>query len=134
MTTQQTTIITVTAGQQALISGVRNENTLFTFGSVEAYTLENNASLAKWNSPIPQTPVEDALANARRRGHELAWAIPESCCIVDTNRYPGYYAARQAKLDAALKLSAGDMVQIEGRTYRLTPAPNNNVSLEPVAA
>jgi hypothetical protein len=124
----------VIAGQQAIISGVRKENTLFTFGSVESQVAKNNADLAKWNSPIPQTSVESALNRAIKLGHEIAWAIPEACCLVDTATYPTYYADRQAKIDAALRLSVGDVVLLEGRLYRLASASNCNVALIPVAA
>lgn len=124
----------VVAGQQALINGVDAFQSLFTFGSVEAYTAEKNASLIKWNSAIPTTPIEEALATAQKRGHEIAWAIKESCVIVDTKTYPGYYAERAAKLGAALRLSVGDLVELEGRVYRLAKANNQNVDLIPVAA
>ena len=128
------TINIVTAGQQAIISGVRNENTLFTFGSIEAYVSAQNADRKKWNPSAKVMSVEAELERARRNGHEIAWAIPEGCCIVDSATYPSYYSDRQAKVSAALKLFAGDIVQIEGRNYRLTPASYNNVSLIPVAA
>lgn len=128
------TIIKVKDGQLATIHGVRNDGTLFTFGSLEAYTTRNNADKLKWNSPIPTTSVEDALAHAKKHGHEIAWAIPESCCIVDTKAYPTYYAERAARIASALTLAAGDVVELEGRLYRLEPAPNRNVALKPVAA
>lgn len=133
MNTAQT-IQTVSAGQDAFITGVESNGKLFTFGTVEAYTSARNADLAKWGSPIPQTPVHEAVSKAKRLGHELAWATPESACIVDTKTYPNYYAARQARVDAALRLALGDLVELEGRAYRLTLANNRNVSLVPVAA
>lgn len=121
-------------GQQAIISGVRNDNTLFTFGTVEGYTTANNEQKAKWASPIPPVSIQDALDRAKARGHEIAWANPEACVIVDTKTYPNYYNERVARIASAVRLAAGDVVELEGRLYRLEAAPNHNVALKPVAA
>ena len=112
----------VDAAQKAHIEGASSYGSLFTFGSVEAYA-------AKYN----EDPAA-AVAKAIKHGHELAWAMPDAVCMVDTKTYPGYYAARDAERASALRLKIGDVVEIEGRVYRLENAPNHNVALKQVAA
>jgi hypothetical protein len=105
-------------GQQALIAGVRNDGTLFTFGSVQDYARRANMSVA--------VAVEKALM----KGWELAYAIPEGVMIADDPRVHEDWKKRVA---AAASLAAGDLVRIEGRVYELAPAANRNVELKPIA-
>jgi hypothetical protein len=125
-----TTITKVTHGTKALIAGATKYETLFIFGSVEGCQTENNVSAEKWGR-APYRTVAEALALAQSRGHEIAWVSPEAGVICGDK---GYYEGRAAELKAALRLSLGDVVEIENRLYTLAPANNQNVRLIPLGA
>lgn len=45
---------------------------------------------------------------------------------------PAYYEAEQAKRDQAPILATGDIVQVEGKTFKITNTGNNNFGLEEI--
>jgi hypothetical protein len=45
---------------------------------------------------------------------------------------PSYYKREQAERDLAPVLSAGDVVEVEGKQFKITNTGNNNFGLEAV--
>lgn len=112
--------IHIEAGTLVIVSGSQYQYRSYTAGSVEAYTAANSL---KW------TTVDAEVERAKKNGHDLAWLGQNSTTICGD---PGFYEREKAKLDAALRLNLGDVVEMEGRTYQLIATPNNNIGLKPV--
>lgn len=79
----------------------------YRLGSVASYSMKNNAC-----------PIK-ALDRAREHGHKLHWANAETVVLT---------AHKRAK-EQRYGLDLGDVIEFEGRKFRLDRAPNDNVNL-----
>jgi hypothetical protein len=93
----------------------------FAFGSVAGYALENHES------------AEQSIARARGFGHGLVW-INALCSVIDNSGKTGAQKAMSFSPPGAQfhSLALGSLVWLEGQSYRLDKAANNNVALKPV--
>ena len=70
-----------------------------------------------------------AVEQARSRRHELHWVSPHAVVISSK----AYYAAEALKWAGVPELSTGDPITIEGVSFVLAKAPNDNWKLVPVS-
>lgn len=91
----------------------RSHGTLYHF-----YTLGTVAGYAVERGDDP----EECLATARERGHKLHWANANAVTIHNgpkvKKEVPGF--------------NIGDPIILQGRTFRIEKAPNDNINLVPV--
>ncbi|MDX1532627.1 MAG: hypothetical protein R3230_00305 [Nitrosopumilaceae archaeon] len=88
------------------LKGKRIES-IFTFGSVVSYALENNSD-----------PIE-SYNNALDHGHPLHWLIPNAVMIT----------AQEREKETHYYLELGDEVLFEGIIFRIEEDWNNNLKL-----
>lgn len=79
--------------------------------SVEAYIAQN---------------VAEAVRRARKFGHALRWINLEAVCLVND---PRYYEEQRRIWESAPRLSAGDVVVLDGDVFTIENAPNGNFTL-----
>jgi len=93
----------------------------FAFGSVAGYALENHEN------------AEQSIKRARGFGHSLVW-INALASIIDNSGQTGAQKAMSFSPPGArfFSLALGSLVWLEGQSYRLDKAANNNVALTPV--
>jgi hypothetical protein len=77
--------------------------------------------------------TEAAIARARENRHQLVW-VGALCSVIDCSGRTGEQKAMDgAPLGATMhNMNFGQVVWLEGQTYRLDRAPNHNVGLTPV--
>jgi hypothetical protein len=88
----------------------------FYFGSVVGYALECKK--------CPIEAVERTQRNAKDNpyaGHKLHWVSAKSTSLTAWDRPKESY----------VELKFGDLVRLDGRVFKLVPASNQNVALEP---
>jgi hypothetical protein len=78
--------------------------------------------------PIPAD--WDAVVKREKQigGHEFCFTLMGAMLSND----PSYYKREQAERDLAPVLSAGDVVEVEGKQFKITNTGNNNFGLEAV--
>ena len=92
------------------------------FNSVRSYVAYNNLVYGESKDPA------EAEAKAVARKHDLYWINLESGVICGD---PGYYEREAAKWAGAPDLKVGDIVEFEGKAFKIEPAFNGNFN--PVA-
>jgi hypothetical protein len=89
----------------------------FTLGTVEGYAIQNG------ECPHAALARHEKFAAELRDGRKRYWANADSVCLhngpVTKIEVPGF--------------NFGDVIILQGHSFTLTKAPNNNVSLVPVA-
>ena len=128
MNSAQHNIIEVTAGQKAIIDGVSQYSSTFTFGTVEDCTEKANIAASRWG--WEQDSIENAVAKAKQNGHNIAWASQDATVL---SKSTAFHAKQDAERAAALRLALGDLVRLRRRVYSIEPAANGNVHLKLVA-
>lgn len=93
------------------------------FSSVRSYTLYNNLVYGK-----DRDPAEAETRELKKPGGKLYWINLESTVICGD---PGYYEREAAKWAGAPDLKVGDIVEYEGKQFKIEPAFNGNFN--PVA-
>jgi len=83
----------------------------FTLGSVAEYA-------ARYNED-----QEAAVERSRRLGHNLYYAISEGVMI----------SAHPQEVVERIEVSLGDIIEMDGQQFTVTPAANQNIDLVPLA-
>ena len=115
-------------GRNGQGKGRAHEDQLFYVFTIKTYVVGPNSHLVRWGNTHLVQRLEKEIQAARERGESLASLIPVSGAIYG----PGYEAQREAdrkRLESAVVLHVGDSVEIEGRTYTVHAAWNNNADL-----
>lgn len=84
----------------------------FTFGSVASYAAQYNED------------VEEAVANAKAKGHKLYYAINEGITIT---------LHKQAPVKRT-EVQLGSIIEFDGQKFQLLQSPNYNLELVPLSA
>ena len=93
----------------------------FAFGTVAGYALENHDS------------AEQSISRARGFGHPLVWINALASVIDCSGRTAQQKAMSGAPAGAKFhSLELGRLVWLEGQSYRIDKAANNNAQLTPV--
>lgn len=67
-----------------------------------------------------EASIEEEVSRAKALGHDMVWALQEAAAL--TENYPGKaeeLARKAAATAAASEVADGDIVEIEGRTYKV---------------
>lgn len=93
------------------------------FNSVRSYVAYNNLVYGE-----SKDPAEAEARELKKPGASLYWINLESGVICGD---PGYYDREAAKWADAPRLNVGDIVEFEGKAFKIEPAFNGNFN--PVA-
>ena len=95
------------------------------FGSVVGYTIY---TLSLWNKHTnPMTfqeiaaKVESSVKMSEDRKEKMVWINLRALCI--------HNGPRDTSYDNAVRLSTGDLVEVEGKVYQIAPDHNKNFKL-----
>lgn len=104
-------IIILNHDQEIRVKGFSVYAGKITVGTVRGYS-------AKYNSN--EASIDEAVRIAKQAGYEMVWALQESPML--TSDYPGKaeeLARKAAATAAAPEIADGDLVEIEGATYKV---------------
>lgn len=119
ITTRLTADMNNHGGARMIINGKK-----CSFSSVRSYAEYSNLT----SPPAYQRDIEEAVARAVERKHDLYWINLEGSVMCGD---PGYYEREAAKWADAPVLRVGDVVEFEGVVFEIRPDHNGN--FRPVA-
>jgi hypothetical protein len=93
------------------------------FSSVRSYTMYNNVTYGE------NEDLDEAVARAASKHHPLYWITLHGSVLCGD---PGFYDREAARWANAPQVQAGDIVEYEGKQFKITPTWNNNFNPIPV--
>jgi hypothetical protein len=109
------TIIKLQHGQQVQIKGTKSYYQDANVFTLRGYYIQEEREL-------PQDYDAEVKRQKQIGGFEIGFTLAGSMMTSDH----AYNAEKKAERDASQHLQTGDVVEIEGRTFKIENAPNNN--------